>query len=248
MSYDVALQMFTLREEAKVDFVGTLEQVAKIGYRGIEFAGYGGLKASDLKNHLDSLGLKASGSNFAHQVLLDNLDEYIDYNLEIGSSYITLAYTKLTTKDEYLKLVQQCNMIGSKCKKRGLGFCYHNHAHEFNIYDGEYALDIIFERTNPEFLEAVIDVYWVQYAGLDPIKYLKKWGNRTRVVHLKDMGADENRSYAELGKGILDMNGIVQASIDIGAKWLVVEQDVCKSSPIECVTTSYNYLKNLGIV
>ncbi|MGB9810100.1 MAG: sugar phosphate isomerase/epimerase, partial [Caldanaerobacter sp.] len=77
----VALQLYTLREETQKDFIGTLEKVAEMGYEGVEFAGYGGLKASELKKVLDRTGLKAAGSHVGIELLKKDLNGVLEYSL-----------------------------------------------------------------------------------------------------------------------------------------------------------------------
>lgn len=245
MSIPVAVQLYTLREEASRDFAGTLERVAEIGYKGVEFAGYGNLTASKLKDTLEKLGLKAAGSHVGLDQLKDRLDEVIDYNLEIGNKYIVCPWNQYGSHNDYIETARLFNKIGEKCKEKGLQFCYHNHSHEFASYNGEHGLDILYRETDPELVMAEIDTYWVKYAGLDPAEYIKKYSGRTPLIHLKDMDNGEDRAFAEIGNGILDFNSIINAAQDSGAEWLIVEQDVCKRPAIESVKISFENLKRI---
>lgn len=248
MGYSISLQLYTLREETEKDFIGTLEKVAEIGYQGVEFFHYGGLTAAELKAQLDRLGLKASGSHIAIDQLMTNLDAVIDYNIQIGSSYIILPWTNYENKEEYIELARICNEIGKKCKEKGIQFCYHNHRQEFKVIDGEYALDILFNLTDPELVQAEIDVYFLKYIGLDPAEYIKKYTGRCPLIHIKDIENDEEHSFTEVGNGILDVEGIAAVAEEIGTKWLIVEQNKFKRSPFESVEISFNNIKNMGLV
>ena len=189
MSIPVAVQLYTLRDEMARDFTGTLAKLAETGYKGVEFAGYGGLTADLMKNHLDRLGLKAVGSHVGIDLLKNQLDEQIEYNLEIGNNYIVCPWAKFDSRAEWVEFAGFLNRVGEKCREKGICLCYHNHAQELELYNGEYALDILFKETDPEFLKAEIDTYWIQYAGIDPIEYMKKYAGRTPLVHQKDMEA-----------------------------------------------------------
>lgn len=245
MNIPVAVQLYTLREETNKDFAGTLEKIAEIGYKGVEFAGYGGLTASKLKNVLEKLGLKAAGSHVGLDLLKDRIDEVIDYNLEIGNKYIVCPWNQYNSRYDYIETAGLFNKIGEKCKEEGFQFCYHNHNHEFASYNGEYGLDILYRKTDPELVMAEIDTYWVKYAGLDPAEYIKKYSGRTPLIHLKDMDNSEDRVFTEIGNGILDFNSIINASQDSGAEWFIVEQDVCKRPAIESVKISFENLKRI---
>lgn len=248
MSLPVSLQLYTLRDETAKDFKGTLEKVANIGYKGVEFAGYGGLTAAQMKAELDRLGLKVTGSHVGMDILRNNLEETIAYNLEIGNKYIVCPGTKGDTKEHYLEVADFFNRVGEKCKEKGLQLGYHNHAHEFKLFDGEYALDILYNNTNAELLKVELDTYWVQYAGVDPIAYMKKYAGRCPLLHQKDMEAGEEKGFTEVGNGIMDIKGIHAAVEEIGVEWFIVEQDRCVRPQLESVAISFNYLKSMGFV
>ncbi|WP_434643473.1 sugar phosphate isomerase/epimerase family protein [Thermoanaerobacterium thermosaccharolyticum] len=244
MDLPLSLQLYTVRNELKDDFIGTLEKVAEVGYKGVEFAGYGGLKASELKKHLERLGLTPTGSHIGLEILKNRLDEEIEYNLEIGNKYIVCPWNKYETKDDFIEASKLFNEIGEKCRNKGIIFCYHNHNHEFVKFDDEYGLDLIYENADSEFLKAEIDTYWVKYAGEDPVKYIKKYSGRVPLVHLKDMESD-TRDFAEIGEGTMNIKDIISASIEVGVEWFIVEQDICKRPPLESAEISFNNIKKM---
>lgn len=248
MIKQLAVQMYTLRDETQNDFKGTLEKVAELGYKGAEFAGYGNLTASELKNCLDRLGLKAAGSHVSLDLLKDSLDEQIDYNLEIGNPFIVCPWSDPKSRQEYLELAAILNKVGEKCKNKGLQLCYHNHAHEFNTFDGEYGIDIIFNNTDAELVKAEVDTYWVQRAGLNPVQFIKKNSGRCPLVHLKDMESGEEKFFAEVGNGVMDFSSIIASANEAGAAWMIVEQDKCRRPALESVTISYQNLKKMGMI
>ncbi|MGV8146906.1 MAG: sugar phosphate isomerase/epimerase family protein [Alkaliphilus sp.] len=245
MSMQVGLQLYTLHEEMKKDFVGTLKKVAEIGYRGVEFAGYGGLEASELKCYLDKFGLIAIGSHVPLEQLTDNIDEVIEYNLEIGSSYIIVPGVNVETKEEWIKIPNIFNELAKKCRDKGLVFCYHNHSHEFDVFDGEYALDILYNACDSELVNAEMDIYWVHRAGIDPAKYIQKYSKRCPLIHIKDMEKGESRDSTEVGNGIIDMQAIINVAKKSEVKWLVVEQEHFKRDAIESVAISFENLKRM---
>jgi len=245
---NISVQLYTLREETERSFAGTLEAVAKIGYKGVEFAGYGGIAAKEMKKYLDGFGLKAAGSHVGLDLLTRNLDEVIEYNLEIGNKYIICPWNGYKEKEDYIKTAELFNEIGRKCKENGLAFGYHNHSHEFETFDGEYGLDIIYKKTDPRLVIAEIDTYWAYYAGVNPVDYIRKYNGRCPLIHLKDMEAGEGRDFAEVGSGIIDIKSIIQAGKDAGCEWFIVEQDVCKRPALESVKISFENLKKMNII
>lgn len=242
---NVAVQLYTLRDETNVDFVGVLEKVAKIGYEGVEFAGYGDISAVKMKEYLKMFGLKVFGSHIGIDILTNKLDEEIEYNLEIGNKYIVLPGNQYGSKDDYLRAAEKYNEIGLKCKANGLQFCYHNHAHEFESFDGEYGLDIIFKNTDPQLVKTEIDTFWVYYAGVDPLDYLSKYSGRCPLVHIKDMEAGEDKINTEVGSGIIDIKSIITVAEAAGSECLIVEQDTCKMPSHESVEISFNNLQKI---
>ena len=126
----------------------------------------------------------------------------------------------------------------------GIVLCYHNHAFEFETFDGKYGLDILYDNSDPQYVQAEIDTYWVQKGGVDPAAYIRKLSGRTPLIHIKDMDTDGD--FAEIGEGTLDWDAIWSACEASGAKWYIVEQDRCKRPPVESATLSVNNLCKMG--
>jgi sugar phosphate isomerase/epimerase len=248
MSIQIALQLFTVREEAAKDYIGTLEKVAQIGYKGVEFAGYGDLPASEIRKCLDRTGLKAVASHVRIEILKENLDAAIDYSLEIGNKYIICPRANGESREDYLNHAKYFNEVGEKCRKKGIAFGYHNHAHEFVKYGEEYAFDTIFGNTDPELVKVELDAYWAKFAGVDPLEFLKKYSGRYSTVHVKDMEPGEEKAITEVGSGIMDVKGIVKAAEAGGAQWVVAEIDRSRLTPMDRARVSFDNLIKMNIV
>jgi sugar phosphate isomerase/epimerase len=247
-SIPVALQMYTLREQAAEDFAGTLRQVAEMGHAGVEFAGYGGLSAVRMKALLEELGLKPAGSHISLGLLETELGSAIDYSLGIGNPYVVcpwLAQDRWQDAAALHTTAESLNRIGAACRQQGLQLCYHNHAFEFESIGDRRILDILYGETDPELVRAEVDTYWVQFAGLDPVELIGRWSERVTLVHLKDMDP-EDRAFAEVGEGTLDWMAIFAASEEVGAEWYTVEQDRCKRHPLESARLSLDNLRGMG--
>lgn len=200
MSIKVGLQLFSVREAMQKDFLGTLEKVAKMGYKYVEIsthnAGAGGsfggeVTSKDLKEQLDKVGLKVITS---HVFPLENVnwDELIKYNIEIGSEGIVWPMGLFKNKEEVLVLAHKLDDIGKKCRENGLDFYYHNHFQEFQKFDGKYIMDILLENTDPKNVKVELDTYWALRGGVDPIEYMEKLGSRCGLIHQKDLTASAN--------------------------------------------------------
>jgi len=246
MSLPIALQLYSIKDETEKNFKEALRKVAKIGYTGVEFAGYGGLSSYELKALLKELGLAVCGSHVSLEELTKNIDSVIEYSLEIGNPYIICPFATYNNKQDYERMVQTLNAIAIKCSAKGILLGYHNHGHEFQEFQGKYGLDIIYKGTDERLVKAEIDTYWVQHAGVDPVEYIKKHAGRCDLIHIKDMEIiDGEKRSTEIGNGIMDIKAIIMEAEKQGTKWLVVEQEYFNKSSLESVEIGYNNLKKL---
>jgi len=165
----VSLQLYTVRDEAQKDFIGTIEKVAEIGYKGVEFAGFFDTPAEELKAALDRLNLVPVVSHTSGQLLREDLDQVIAYNKTIGTKYIVLPFAKMDSRDDIIGIAELLNSIAPKIQAAGMGVGYHNHSHELKIFDGEYGLDALLKLTEKSGVFPQIDVFWVEFAGLNPV-------------------------------------------------------------------------------
>ena len=242
----VAVQMFTLREESGQDFAGTLKKVAELGFDGVEFAGYGGLTAKEVKALLDDLGLRAAASHVPLEQLENNLDQVIEDQKILESKYVVCPYLMpdRRSEEDYKALIAILDEAGERCQREGITLCYHNHDFELErLSDGRTALETIFDDTNAENVKTELDIYWLTKAGEQPVQWINRYTNRTPLVHLKDMTTDEEKFFAELGTGGVDVEAVLNLGEEAGVQWWVVEQDVSRRTPFESIEISINYLK-----
>lgn len=241
----IGVQLYTLREELNKDFLGTLKKVKEIGYDGVEFAGFGGYEAAELKKYLEDINLKVISAHIGLEELKANLDEVIKFNLELGNKYIVCPWANYESIEDFIEMSGVLEDIGERLNKVGLKLCYHNHAQEFQKFQEGYGLDIIYGKVSEQFLSTEIDTYWVAYAGINPVEYIKKYKNRTPLVHIKDMEEGGTKSFTEIGNGILDIKSIVKQVEKNGAEWIIVEQDLCKRAALESIEISLKNLREL---
>lgn len=245
----IGLQLYTLRDDMAQDFEGTLRKVAALGYKGVEFAGYYGRSAENVRALLDELGLAAIGSHVSLERLKEDLQAEIEYLKKIGGRYIIcpfLTEEERGGEDVWLQLFELFETFGQEAHKHGLVFCYHNHAFEFESrIDGQFVFDALYASTSPEAVQVELDVCWLQFAGHDPIEYIKRYAGRLPLLHLKDFSksAEGNLVTLELGRGDVDLPAVIKASESAGVQWLVVEQDFCQIAPIDSITNSMKWLK-----
>lgn len=248
MKFPIALQPFTIREEMGQDYFGAFAKVAEIGYQGVEIGPPPeGITVEVMKERFTAMGLHVIGCHASLEQVTDGLDALIDYLHELGGSYVVLSH-RFESKQEVLDAAKLFNQIGANCRERNVQFLYHNHDWEFVTFDGQYAMDILLEETDPELVQMELDIYWVKKGGEDPVAYLRKLKDRCPLLHIKDMEPGAEQFFAEVGEGIMKWDEILEAAAHVGAKWLVVEQDHSRRNPMESIAMSYRNLQGMGVV
>ena len=248
-----ALQLYTLRDLTAKDFAGTMKQVAGLGYKYVETAGYGNLgNAKAAKKALDDAGLKACSGHFAIDVLEKNVEQVIAdaQTLEIDTVVCPfLPEDRRKGAAGYEATAKVLDAAGLQLHQHGIILAYHNHAFEFEKFGGKYGLDILYENTQPHLVVAEVDVYWVKVGGVEPAEYVNKLGQRVRLLHLKDLGPGDEKRFAPVGTGLIDFKPILAAAEKHHIRWGIVEQDrTYETPPLDAIKTSLDNLKKLGAV
>jgi len=241
-----------IHEEAKKGFWGTMEKVAQIGYRGIE--GGNDLLKGDVSANLKrfhDLGLKVLATSASRERLRDNLDEVIKEAKLLGASRVSVWWGPCNSKEELLRDAELYNKAGARLAEEGLTLCYHNHEHEFQtVFDGVYALDVLAQNTDPKALKFELDIAWISFGGEDPVKVLKRMAGRVPAIHVKDLyDLSDRNSFTAIGTGSVRVKESVEAAIQAGVEWLVVEQDTLRNlTAFETLTLSFLYLKEAAFI
>jgi sugar phosphate isomerase/epimerase len=246
----VGIQLYTVRDKLEEDYVGTIQKVAEIGYEGVELAGHGPLSVGELKNLLGDLGLKPVASHEPIDLLEDSLSSVIDFSKELGLRFVVCPWMPEERRKDaegWKATAHTLEVAGKELLEQGLILCYHNHSFEFEKFDGKSGFDIFYEAANPELVKAELDVYWIQHGGDDPVETIRRFAGRCPLIHVKDMADDADRSFIEVGEGIIDMPAVFQAAALAGAEWMLVEQDRCSGDSLESAQTSLENLKRLGL-
>ncbi|HEX6432669.1 MAG TPA: sugar phosphate isomerase/epimerase [Gemmatimonadales bacterium] len=241
----LGVQLFTLRSLMEASVPLTLERVARIGYREVEFAGYFGVRPSQLRRWLDDLGLAAPS---AHVSLLgSDLEAILDTAGELGHSYVIQASLRLAQQrslDGFHRTAASLNQAGAAARTRGLAVAYHNHDFEFRPVGGMVPYDVLLAETDPSLVWLEMDLYWIAKAGRDPLRYFAAHPDRFRLCHLKDM--DRRGRITDVGRGTLDFPQILAQWQKAGLRHFFVEHDNPRD-PLDSVHTSYNYLHALRL-
>lgn len=242
----IGLQLYTLRDELQQDITSVLQQVAAMGYEGVEFAGYYDYTPEQLKTLLFDLSLKAIGSHVNMERLQNHLDEEIAMNVAIGSQYVVCPGINLAQRQALPETAAFLIACSNRFASKGIAFGFHNHSVEFTeMYGEQLWFDAFFGSTSPDSMKSELDVCWVSIAGSDPTAYLEKYAGRTPLIHLKDIRRFTDGTYqtVELGRGEMDLPAIIAAAEAAGTEWLIVEQDDCEGSALDSVKISMEWLR-----
>jgi len=248
----LSIQLYTVRDLTAKDFAATVNQLAKIGYKAVELAGFGNLKtAAEAKKALDDAGIEASGLHATIEVLEKDLAKVLDDLQTLGTTNLICPWMPEERRKDaegWKRAAKTLEKIGYQCHQTGVVFCYHNHSFEFKDFGGKTGLDILWENSAPHLVKSQLDVYWVKHGGADPVAYINKLGERVHLMHLKDMAKGEDKKFAPVGTGILDFKGIVDAATKAQTQWGAVEQDqTYELSPLDAAKISLENLKRLGL-
>jgi sugar phosphate isomerase/epimerase len=257
----VGVQLYTVRDQMKADFEGTLAKVAAIGYKEVEFAGYFDHSPKDVRAILDRLGLTSPAPHVQYDTLGDKFQEQIDSAKIIGQPYIVCPWIPEDLRkdpDIWKKAADIFNRAGEASQKAGIQFAYHNHWFEFLPTNGKLPYDYLLETCDPKLVKMEMDLCWITVAGGDPVKYFDRYPGRFPLVHVKDMkrlpkvseaggqnfGDSLHADMTAVGSGIIDWKRIFAKSEKAGIKHYIVEHDKA-ASPLDSIKTSFEYLQKL---
>ena len=247
-AFPVALQLYSVRQDAAQDLPGVLRQVKEMGYDGVEFAGYYDRTAQELRTLLDDNGLRCAGTHTGLKTVLeDELERTIEFNRTIGNKNLIvpgLPPERRSSADAWRETAQLFNELADKVRPHGMRVGYHNHGHEFQELDGQIPWDV-FGRTTNDDVVMQIDLGNAMHGGADPVPYLERYANRAVTVHLKDH--DPENDKALLGEGKLRWDDVFRIVDSTGVtEWYIVEQESYAYPPMECVRRCRENLRKMG--
>ncbi|HEX5506173.1 MAG TPA: sugar phosphate isomerase/epimerase [Thermomicrobiales bacterium] len=226
----IALQLYTVRADTANDFLGTLRRLAALGYRAVEFAGYGGVPVGELRAALDEYGLQAIGAHVPYDDFAARLPAVLAELRTLGCAHAVVPSFPNTRRDdaEFVRAVAATfNRWGAACRAEGLRFDYHNHRFEFAPLapGGGTLFDILATATDQALVNLEIDIAWAHVAGVDPVDLLRRHAGRVPLIHVKDLAPGEGVVDVPVGDGVLPWPRILEAAEAAGTRWYIVEQD-----------------------
>ena len=241
----VGVQLYSVRELCAKDPAGTIAAIGKMGYKGVEFAGYYGKSAADLRKMLDDNGLVCCGTHTGFDTLTgDNLAKTIAFNKTLGNPFLIVPHIAPKTKQEWLDKAKQFNEISDKVRPAGFWVGYHNHAAEFKpVESGEKPWDLFFGNTKKEVVMQ-FDTGNAMGGG-KAVDYLKQYPGRALTVHCKPWSSKDNK--AVIGEDELPWKEIFEICETTGnTQWYIVEYEVGGVPPLEAIEKCLAGMKKLG--
>ena len=249
----IGLQLYTVRDLLKQDFEGTLDRVAGIGYKEVEFAGYFDHAPEQVRAALDRNGLTAPGAHVAFEAIERAWDATLHIASLIGHRFVVCAWIdeeRRRTVDDWSRIGDRLNQAGAAARDAGLQLAYHNHSYEFVPLEGRLPYDLLLEHTDPVLVRLELDLFWITFGGGDPLAYFSRYPGRFPLVHVKDMTAKPTpdvapeRVMTDVGRGSIDWKRIFARARDAGIEHYFVEHDQ-PADPLASIRASYDYLRAL---
>jgi len=244
----IGLQLYSVREDCARDLPGVLEAVAKMGYAGVEFAGYYDRTAEELRRLLDANGLQCCGTHTQYPTILpDRIEETITFNATLGNRYLIVPWLNedlRPSRDAWKRLADIFNRAAETAKPHGMVVGYHNHHFEFQPLEGELPWDIFFGNTRPEVVMQ-LDTGNALHGGADPVPFLQRYPGRALTVHLKEYSATNDKAL--IGEGDVKWDEVFALCEGYGGtEWYIVEQESYAHPPLECVDLCLQRLRSMG--
>lgn len=258
-------QLLSAYKACAADLYGCLKQIKEMGYDGVEFIGFFGHDAREVRAMLDELGLVGMSTLMPFANLQNDLYKVINDCRIVGCKYISILLMDpalVPGAPGFAGILKDMIRISSVAKDAGIQMLYHHHGVEFSDLSGIPALDFMTTAVPDNMLWPELDCYWIVNAGCDPIEYIRKYAGRCDIIHLKDYvgikegavkqeGMDETVpfEFKPVGQGWQDTPATIEDGIECGAKWLVVEQDAPSGGNtwVEDAKASVEYLRKYGL-
>jgi len=240
----IGIQLYTLRDEVSKDLGGVLARLAQIGYKEVEFAGYGAHTAAEIRALLRKNGLTAPSAHIALSAIEKDPKKTFRDAKTVGHQWITVPSPpgRPQTADDWKRIAEQFNRVGARVKAAGLRFAYHNHNAELKKVGDVVPLELLLKETDPALVSYEMDIYWVVNGGGDPLELLARYPGRFKMFHVKDsMGAPDHK-MADVGAGTIDFKTIFARAK--GIQHYFVEHDE-SADPFASAKASYDYLARL---
>ncbi|WP_035345533.1 sugar phosphate isomerase/epimerase family protein [Halalkalibacter hemicellulosilyticus] len=238
------IQLYSVRREFNANPVQTLQALSDMGYETVEFAGYGDVPASVMKQYLRDASLQAPASHVQFEHLVEDLQAEIEYAKVVGIAYIVIPFVEPDIfKEEaaFQQLIFSIKKMAKIVKEAGLQLAYHNHQEEFEpLPSGELVIDRLIREVGSD-LVLEIDLYWTFKAGFEPLDVLTKYKGRTPLVHIKEAGPTGETT--ELDRGVIDYRLTLKQLERFGVYYYFVEQEHFERPPLKSAQINSQFVQ-----
>jgi sugar phosphate isomerase/epimerase len=247
----IGLQLYTVRDLLQQDFEGTLEQVAQIGYKRVEFAGLYNRTPAQVRTILDRLGLSAPSTHVGVNLLRQSLPAQIETAKTLGHEYLTAPSYPLPrngTTADWQRVAEEFNRWGTACRDAGLKFAFHNHSAEFQLVEGKPGMEILLAASDPALVDYELDIYWARHAGFEANDLFERHPGRFTMWHVKDMrDPTGSKAMVPVGGGSIDFASIFQRASRSGLKHFFVEHDNAAQTggSLASIRASFQHLRTI---
>jgi sugar phosphate isomerase/epimerase len=243
----IGLQLYSLRDVAAKDVSGTLEAVAKMGYRGVEFAGYYEQTADALRKMLDQNGLKCCGTHTQLDTLRgDAWKGTVEFNKALGNAFLVvpaLPHANMASLAALMDTAKLLTDLAEQARAVGMRVGYHSHAQDFKLLADRVPWEVLFTNAGPNVMMQ-LDTGNCLAGGGDPIAMLKKFPHRSATIHLKEHGGSKG---TVIGEGDVPWREIFEICESTGGtEWYIVEQESFRDSSLESVKLCLENLHKMG--
>ncbi len=252
----LGIQAYTFRGSWPRGIEATLDTIQKLGITEMEGGPIPGMSTEELRKQLDKRNIKMPSIGADYTALAKSTDETIKNAKILGASYVMVASIPHDrsgfTLENAKKAVEDFNRSGKILKENGITLTYHNHGFEFVPYEDGTLFDYLVQNTNPEYVSFEMDILWTAFPGQDPVKLLNKYGSRWKLIHLKDLkkgvkgdlsGGTPKTNDVALGKGSIDIEGVLKAAKKAGVKHYFIEDE--SPSYLKQIPETIAYIKSL---
>jgi len=243
----IGLQLYSVRQECEKDLPGVLKAVAKMGYQGVEFAGYYGRKAEELKKLLDENKLACCGTHLGLNTLLGGeFKKTVEFNRTLGNPYLIVSYMgedRMGTAEKAEATAKLFTELSEKLKAEKMRVGYHAHGGDFKKLGDRTAWEVFFSAAGPNVLMQM-DLGNCLGGGGDPYAMLKKFPGRSATIHLKEHGG---KPGAAVGDGEVKWAEVFQLCETTGkTEWYIIEQESYAGGPLDSVKQCIENMRKMG--
>jgi sugar phosphate isomerase/epimerase len=245
MTHNIAIQLYSVRDLLSGDFAGVVTRIARMGYKGVEPAGFPGIAPAAAGKLFRDLGLVVTSLHIFPPPVGSKFDEAMKILRNMNCQHIVSGYgpDQFKSLAGIERICDEINGCYELYRSSGIKLSIHNHWWEYQKVDGIYPYQVMMEKIDPE-VSFEVDTYWVKVGGCNPITVLQEMGMRARLIHVKDGPGVKDQANLAVGSGVMDFAEVINITRET-AEWYIVEFDRSETDILEAVEKSYQYLETL---